>query len=243
MFEVGDKVEIKEVLWKAVKDGSTGIVVEIEELGCKVKLDDIECVIRKKEIRKEIIESKILSFIHEELTLVKEEKDMKKGWLESKIVTSNTVDGERQIIELNDSVCFIPVTTDGYHILCSQYRASEGEENISMYGGYQDGDESVIATATREAFEECNINSEDIERSVVMWDNIMPSKGICTEKNSCVVLVLNKSLEELDLKSNDANETVKPVPMEVGEFVMHEATGMKTVLMQTMIMLSTYQNF
>lgn len=143
----------------------------------------------------------------------------KKGFLEKKIKTTQTVDGERQIIELDDSSCFVPMTKDGYYIFSNQFRASRGAESTSIYGGYVDKGETPKSTAIREMYEEANITQKCIERAEMVYENLYPSSGICTEKNSLYIIHLNKNLNELDIKSNDENETIRPL------FVLGESVG------------------
>lgn len=135
----------------------------------------------------------------------------KKGFLERKIKTTQTVDGERQIIELDDSACFIPRTKDGYYIFSRQFRASRGSESTSVYGGYVDKGETPKSTAIREMFEEANITQMCIDRAETIYEELYPSSGICTEKNSLYIIHLNKNLDELDIKSNDENESITPL--------------------------------
>lgn len=134
----------------------------------------------------------------------------KKGFLERKIKTIQTVDGERQIIELEDSVSFLPITTDGWHILGKQFRATVGMETLGLYGGYIDKGETKEEALYREIFEEMNISADSIKRIKEITKEKYGSKGICTERNSVYIVFLNKTLSELDIKSNDIGESVRP---------------------------------
>lgn len=174
------------------------------------------------------IEKKILGTVEPK---PKKEKKVEKGWLEKKIVNITTDDGERQIVKLDDSVCFVPVTTDGVYILGEQFRAAEGSRSITTYGGYMDKEDkgNIKVTAIRECYEECNIAEEDISRVEVLYEGLYPAKGICSEKNSLVLIHLNKKYHELDVKSNDPHESISPYPVtSYKKLTELELNGMKT---------------
>ncbi len=141
--------------------------------------------------------------------------------------------GEKQVVELNDSVCFVPITNDGYYVFAKQYRESEEKVGIALYGGYVYDGECKEDTVLREMYKECNITNDKVFMCMKVWSDPMPSKGICTEKNSCYEVILNVTKDELDVKSNDVHEDIEPIFLtkeKAVDTLMTHGSGMKSYL-------------
>lgn len=130
------------------------------------------------------------------------------SFLESKILK---LDNGMEVLKVEDSVNFLILTKDNYVILGEQPRAGVmGAEVLNLLGGYLKEGEGHIEAALREMEEETNISVEFVETVHTVYVNKYPDIGKTTEKNSLVIIKIKKDFNELELKSNDEKEKVKP---------------------------------
>lgn len=129
------------------------------------------------------------------------------GFLDSKIITN----GDRQVLQMPNSVNFMIITKDKYMILGSQKRAgNDMKDTLNLLGGYVDEKEDSSESLLRELYEETNLREEDIKETVkVLYSQKYVSVGYTTEKNSLYIVRTKKKLKDLDLKCNDESENIK----------------------------------
>lgn len=128
------------------------------------------------------------------------------GFLDSKI---KILPNGREVLQMPDSVNFAIITKDKHLLLASQFRASNQQESLNLFGGYLEEGENHIDTLCREMLEESNISKDDVEHIRYIFLNKYVSMGYTTERNTTCIVYLNKWLRELNTRCNDEDENIK----------------------------------
>lgn len=128
------------------------------------------------------------------------------GFLDSKI---KVLPNGREVLQMPDSVNFAIITKDKHLLLASQFRASNQQESLNLFGGYIEDGENFTDTLYREMLEEANISKDDVDRIHYIFLEKYVSMGYTTERNTTCIVYLNKWLRELDARCNDKDEDIK----------------------------------
>ncbi len=113
----------------------------------------------------------------------------------------------REIAEHSDSVCMVPLDSEGNVLLVRQYRKSVESNLLEVPAGGIDENEAPEAAALRELQEEVGYTAGNISRLAGFW----VSPGWCTEfMHAYLATELSPARLEADL---DENITVVRVPL------------------------------
>lgn len=131
---------------------------------------------------------------------------LEKTFLGSKI---KQVSPNRQVLQMQNSVNFVFVTSDNKYLLSKQFRAGINQEVYGLYGGYIDNGESCEECIVRETYEETGLMIKKSQIEILERD-LFVSIGYSTERNTIALIKLNKKASELDVVCHDEDEDITP---------------------------------